>query len=40
MGLSDAVYVDDSWPDNGLGVEMLELTGAGVAIEGEMGRKW
>ena len=42
MGLSDVViYVDDSWPDKGLGVQMLEFTNAGVANEGEMGRnRW
>ena len=36
MGLSDVVYVADSWPDMGLGVEMLEFPDAGVANEGEM----
>mgnify|MGYP006964537282 FL=1 len=36
MGLSDVVYVADSWPDMGLGVEMLEFRDAGVANEGEM----
>ena len=37
MGLSDLVYVDDSWPDVGLGLEMFKFVLMQVQ---QMNGKW